>query len=122
MKCFNHAQADAVGVCANCGKGLCSGCVTRSQSGKISCSPGCSAALLNVELTVRVTRDRGFQAWRAIAGLLWVIAALFAGFSVFLAIMKVWLLVWLLVPIVLVFIPLGFMCWRWGTKLDLMQK
>lgn len=35
MKCFNHANADAVGICKSCGRGLCRDCV--AQVG-LSCS------------------------------------------------------------------------------------
>lgn len=29
MKCYNHAERDAVAACAECGKGLCRECADR---------------------------------------------------------------------------------------------
>ena len=40
MKCFNHHENDAVGVCKNCLKGICSECAT-DIGGGITCSEQC---------------------------------------------------------------------------------
>lgn len=36
MKCFNHADRDAVGICKSCGKGICHECLVEIPDG-IAC-------------------------------------------------------------------------------------
>ena len=40
MKCFNHPDIDAVGICKNCNKGLCMDCLTEVENG-IACTSTC---------------------------------------------------------------------------------
>jgi hypothetical protein len=40
MKCFNHHQADALGICKNCNKGICQECLTELKNG-IACTATC---------------------------------------------------------------------------------
>jgi hypothetical protein len=40
MKCFNHPDLDAVGICKNCNKGLCKVCLTEVDNG-IACTATC---------------------------------------------------------------------------------
>lgn len=40
MKCFNHPETDAVGICKNCSKGLCKACLTELENG-IACTETC---------------------------------------------------------------------------------
>ena len=40
MKCFNHPENDAVGICKNCNKGLCKECLTEVEKG-IACTSSC---------------------------------------------------------------------------------
>ncbi|MBF0531689.1 MAG: hypothetical protein HQL23_01165 [Candidatus Omnitrophica bacterium] len=44
MKCFNHPNAEAVGVCKGCGKGLCLACAKDSEYG-LSCAGKCETEL-----------------------------------------------------------------------------
>ena len=44
MKCFLHNQCDAVGICQNCGKGLCTECVIDLGSG-LACIDTCHNAV-----------------------------------------------------------------------------
>ena len=48
MKCFNHPNVDAVGICKNCNKGLCKDCLTEVENG-IACAATCvdEVVLLN---------------------------------------------------------------------------
>jgi hypothetical protein len=38
MKCVNHSEADASGVCVNCGKSFCAACVVQ-LGGTYYCKP-----------------------------------------------------------------------------------
>ncbi len=40
MKCFNHPDKDAVGICKNCNKGLCKDCIVEVENG-IACKETC---------------------------------------------------------------------------------
>jgi hypothetical protein len=40
MKCFNHPEIDAIGICKNCNKGLCRDCLTELENG-IACTATC---------------------------------------------------------------------------------
>lgn len=41
MKCYNHHDTDAVGVCKNCGKGICTDCLTDTGNG-VACTNSCA--------------------------------------------------------------------------------
>jgi hypothetical protein len=40
MKCYNHPNQDAIGICKNCSKGLCKDCITEVENG-IACTSTC---------------------------------------------------------------------------------
>lgn len=40
MKCYNHHEVDAVGICKSCSKGLCPDCLTEVENG-IACTTTC---------------------------------------------------------------------------------
>jgi hypothetical protein len=49
LRCFYHPEAEAIGVCRNCGKGLCGGCAVDLGDG-LACRDRCEAkaqALIN---------------------------------------------------------------------------
>ncbi len=41
MKCYQHRDADAIGICKACGKGLCEKCIVNADFG-ITCSEKCT--------------------------------------------------------------------------------
>lgn len=43
MKCFRHRESEALGICKNCSKGLCSGCLVDLNNG-IACKNACAVA------------------------------------------------------------------------------
>jgi len=47
MKCYNHLKTEAIGVCKNCGKGICKEC-TFEQDKKIFCT-SCSTIVARAE-------------------------------------------------------------------------
>lgn len=40
MKCYNHPETDAIGICKNCNKGLCKNCLTEIENG-LACTATC---------------------------------------------------------------------------------
>jgi len=41
MRCFRHADTEAVGVCGGCLKGVCPACAKESAHGMLACSDAC---------------------------------------------------------------------------------
>ncbi len=54
MKCFNHAQTDATGICKVCGKGICPAC-TITREFAVCCSESCA----NEAVELREMMQRG---------------------------------------------------------------
>jgi hypothetical protein len=55
MKCFNHSEVDAIGVCKHCNKGLCRECAVEA-AGSLSCRGACEQ---QVALVNRLTLQAG---------------------------------------------------------------
>src|SRR5258708_9043068 len=56
MRCFYHPQADAVGTCKHCHRGLCRDCASEREGG-LACRGRCEAAVDAVNALLR----RNFQ-------------------------------------------------------------
>jgi hypothetical protein len=52
MKCFYHPEADAVGTCKNCHRGVCRSCAAERSEG-IACVGRCEAAVDQVSALIR---------------------------------------------------------------------
>ena len=52
MRCFYHQDADAVGTCKHCARGLCLACA-RQRSGPLACPDRCETAVDAVERLVQ---------------------------------------------------------------------
>lgn len=62
MKCFRHSEADAVGTCKHCFKGICNACARDTGIG-IVCSPQCEEEVRAIKSLV----DRNRQAFPLVA-------------------------------------------------------
>ena len=51
MKCFRHAQSEAVGICKHCSKGVCSECANDTGFGVV-CSPGCKDEVIAIRAMI----------------------------------------------------------------------
>jgi hypothetical protein len=79
MKCHAH-PADAVGVCAHCGRGLCADCARLTdESRRLVCSPACAAALARTDKAIQSILQKSVQNARASAYYSYLCAALSAG-------------------------------------------
>ena len=54
MRCFYHQETEAVGVCKNCGKGLCSSCAVDLVDG-LACKDRCEAKALALIDCIKAT-------------------------------------------------------------------
>ena len=52
MRCFYHPQADAVGTCKHCHRGLCSECASEREGG-LACRGRCESAVDAVNALIR---------------------------------------------------------------------
>ena len=86
MKCFNHHNQDAVGVCKSCLKGICSECAT-DIGGGITCSDECeNIARDNIRLVKNtVDAQRDFKKGGAYLAPLYffLMGAAFIGFGLY---------------------------------------
>jgi len=63
MKCFNHPDADAIGICKNCNKGLCKDCFTEVENG-IACTASCIDEVKQINSII----NRGRQSYKVTSG------------------------------------------------------
>src|ERR1041385_1017831 len=105
MRCFNHQDTEAVGVCVSCGKALCPSCISKSGRGKFVCSPACSRAITESDDFRDYLHNRSTRSWRLLTyALLFPVAfvfLIFAGFDIW---GREWPLVWLLLGVVVIFV------------------
>jgi len=64
MKCLRH-DAEAVGVCAWCGRALCRNCTDVTVEGRLSCAQGWAAALTRQERAAEMLMEKSVQTARA---------------------------------------------------------
>jgi len=61
MKCFYHAQADAVGTCKHCHRGVCRECAAERDGG-IACRGRCEGAVDQVNALIARNIQVGVKA------------------------------------------------------------
>ena len=66
MKCLPH-HAEAVAVCAYCGRALCADCTKASVNQRMVCSTVCEAALTKNDQAMQLILQKSFQTARASA-------------------------------------------------------
>src|SRR5262245_8963902 len=61
MKCFYHADAEAVGTCKHCHRGVCRACAAERDGG-IACLNRCESAVDQVNALIRRNIEVGVKA------------------------------------------------------------
>jgi hypothetical protein len=65
MKCYNHIEADAVGICKNCYKAVCKQCLIPNEYDFIVCSTSCLEEVIALQkMTDKAKMAYGLQAGR----------------------------------------------------------
>ena len=64
MKCAVH-QAEAVAVCAHCGRALCAACAKPGATQRMACSDLCAAALVRNDRALQQILMKSLQSARA---------------------------------------------------------
>jgi hypothetical protein len=82
MKCHQHNQSEAIGVCAGCGRGLCHGCAAAFAFDSLACSPGCAAKIAQRAANIQLLLERSAQNARASAAYCYLSACLSGGAAV----------------------------------------
>lgn len=78
MKCAAH-NAEAVGVCAWCGRAICAICGKSSETRRMVCSDDCAASLAREGKAMDLILRKSLQSARASAFYSFLCAALSAG-------------------------------------------
>jgi hypothetical protein len=81
MKCSKHS-AEAVAVCAYCGRALCSDCIQSQTALRLVCSNDCSTALTRADQAMQMILQRTAQGARASAFYCYVSAGLSAAAAI----------------------------------------
>jgi len=81
MKCLKH-NAEAVAVCAYCGRALCAECVPAPGPRRMVCSEDCAAALDRAERGLELILQKSLQSARASAFYCYVCGGLSAAAAV----------------------------------------
>jgi len=95
MKCFNHEEIDAVGICKYCQKGFCHNCIVETPYG-ITCQGRCESEITELYAMIqqskqdRITTSRTYvqtSLWLVILGFLFLVVSPFVHgvISIFLA-------------------------------------
>ncbi len=66
MKCAAH-HAEAVAVCAYCGRALCSECIQSPTAPRLVCSENCATALTRADQAMELILQKSLQSARASA-------------------------------------------------------
>jgi len=81
MKCLKHS-AEAVAVCAYCGRALCAECVPVPEPRRMVCSDDCGTALGRAERGLELILHKSVQSARASAFYCYLCGGLSAGAAV----------------------------------------
>ena len=81
MKCAAH-HAEAVAVCAWCGRALCADCARPSATRRMVCSDPCAAALARDDQAMQLILQKSLQSARASAFYCYLCAGLSAAGAV----------------------------------------
>jgi hypothetical protein len=63
MKCATH-HAEAIAVCAYCGRALCPDCAKPSASQRMTCSENCATSLARNDKALQILLQKHFQGAR----------------------------------------------------------
>jgi predicted nucleic acid-binding Zn ribbon protein len=81
VKCAEH-QAEAIGICAYCGRALCAGCARPSETRRLVCSNKCAAALSRNDQAVQWLLQKSVQNAQASAFYCYLCGGLSLGAAV----------------------------------------
>jgi hypothetical protein len=81
MKCIAH-NAEAVAVCAYCGRAMCADCVGNSTTQRMICSNACAVALTRDDMAMQSILQKSLQSARASALYCYLCAGLSAAGAV----------------------------------------
>jgi len=82
MKCFKHTTADAVAVCAWCGRALCRDCAQPQGASRMLCSSECLEAISRHENALHLILQNTVRSARASAFYCYLCAGLSAGAAI----------------------------------------
>ncbi|GEM_PF-709170 len=81
VKCAEH-QAEAIGICAYCGRAVCAGCANPAGTPRLVCSPECAAALSRNDQILQLLLHKAAQNAQASAFYCYLCGGLSLGAAV----------------------------------------
>lgn len=117
MKCQRHNE-EACGVCANCGRAICRGCVSTSETARLACSAACEFALQRRDelfqlLYDKMAKGNSVAGWFCfLAGGFYLVVALICVYADF----EAWPFATFLVIFALIHMLVGVRYWRLGKR------
>jgi hypothetical protein len=82
LRCFNHTEPRAVGICKNCGKGLCHDCLT-DLGFALACKEKCEIQLIALHEHNRMVVKDGRKYYARTANYFFLVSAFFIVGSYF---------------------------------------
>lgn len=74
MKCYNHHDRDAFGICLSCGKALCLECMDKSVEKVICNNEDCKAKLIQIENAYTIIKKNTSKQNRKLSALLGIVS------------------------------------------------
>jgi len=81
VKCAEH-QAEAIGICAYCGRALCAACAKSSETPRLVCSAACATALSRNDEALQLLLRKSAQSTQASAVYCYLCGGLSLGAAV----------------------------------------
>ena len=107
MNCYRHVDRAAVGVCVNCGAGVCTECVKKTATKKNACSDECVASSSATDGVLNTLAARIRRSSKATAWFCWSLGTIFGILGLFSLSKDLFFAIYLLAPCV-VFVFVGF--------------
>ena len=78
MRCYQHQDVEAVGVCGSCLKGVCPACATQMERGSLACSDACAERIQeNEQWTAKIKSAKSQHRFN-----IWLAPAIYVGMGV----------------------------------------
>ena len=109
MQCSSHNNVNATGVCAYCGRGLCSECARLSSTGQLACSENCETKLVAAARSLNATGANTLRLKVVTSYAYFLLGAISVAFALFaLTLEGYWLLALWAGPLGIAMILAGF--------------
>lgn len=68
MKCYRHPDSDAIAICRQCGRAVCSDCPLENEREKVLCSTACNLAAKRDAIVQKLIAQNALVSLRSLKG------------------------------------------------------